>query len=365
MSVIRFCDRRPSASALLILLMVSAASLGAADLSPLAVAMDRNGDRQVTKEELSPSAGRTLLAALDANGDGALDTDELLTIGRGGAGLGRRSRSGPANWDYAETSEDGIRIFKNIEYATGPEYAGGRGKLDVYVPEGEGPFAVIVFFHGGGLTNGDKDSLAGLGPHFARLGFLTVTPNYRLSPDFYYPAYVEDGARAFKWSWEHADDYGGDRESLVVSGGSAGGHVAALLSVDERFLAAQGLSLANIKVSLPITAMMDATGAGRERVLATWAGDLELAERASPIRYVGPQLPPMLITVADGDTEDRRNQNQQMFEAMKSAGHRAVEFAWLVDRTHNSILPNMLEEGDPTVELLLAFMSKHGVRGRE
>ena len=54
-----------------------------------------------------------------------------------------------------------------------------------------------------------------------------------------------------------------------------------------------------------------------------------------------------------------------MFEALRGAGHDDAEFSWLVDRTHNSILPHMLEEGDPTVELLLAFMSKHGVRGRD
>ena len=64
------------------------------------------------------------------------------------------------------------------------------------MPEGEGPFPVIVFFHGGGLNNGDKYSLSGLGPRFARLGYVVVTPNYRLSPEFYYPAYVEDGAKA-------------------------------------------------------------------------------------------------------------------------------------------------------------------------
>ena len=358
------CKPMRFASTILFLLMVAAPPSGAVDLSPLARALDKNGDLRVSGEELSPPAERTLLAALDANGDGALDTEELLTIGRGGAGRGRRSRRGPANWDYAEETAEGMRIFRNIEYATGPEYAGGRGKLDVVVPEGEGPFPVIVFFHGGGLNNGDKYSLSRLGPRFARLGYLVVTPNYRLSPEFYYPAYVEDGARAFKWSWDHVADYGGDRDALVVSGGSAGGHVAALLTTDESFLLAQGMSFANVRASLPITALMDATRAGSDRVLVSWAGDLELAKRASPIRHVRAELPPMLITVADGDTEDRRRQNQEMFEALEEAGHSAVEFAWLVDRTHGSILPHMLEEGDATVELLLAFMRKHGVPGR-
>jgi phosphoribosylformylglycinamidine (FGAM) synthase-like amidotransferase family enzyme len=68
----------------------------------------------------------------------------------------------------------------------------------------------------------------------------------------------------------------------------------------------------------------------------------------------------MLITVAGGDTEVRRIQNVEMHEAMKAAGAE-VEFEWLVDRTHNSILPNMIKPGGRTVELLLDFLRRHGM----
>ena len=332
----------------------------AAGTPPLAAVFDANGDGVLQASEVPDAARRVLLWALDADGNEVLDRGEIESIGRGGAGRGRQTRSGPDNWDFSEETADGIRIVRNLEYATGTEYAGGRGKLDLYVPAGTGPHPVVVFFHGGGLYNGDKHSLIELGARFASLGYLVAAPNYRLSPEFYYPAYIEDAATAFRWVWDHVADYGGDRDRIAVSGGSAGGHLTALLSVDQRYLKAQQLGLRHIRASLPITGLMDAERAGRERQLLTWKADRELAREASPIRYVGPDLPPMLITVADGDTEDRRSQNVAMHEAMKEAGAE-VEFEWLTDRTHGSILPNMLRDGDRTVELILAFLRKHGM----
>ena len=328
--------------------------------SPLVAALDTDGDGTLASAELPAQARRVLLFALDADDDGILSAEELDTIGRGGAGRGRKTRRGPNNWDFAEETTNGIRIVRNLEYATGDAYAGGRGKLDLYIPAGDGPHPVIVFFHGGGLYNGDKHSLVDLGPRFASLGYLVAAPNYRLSPEYAYPAYVEDAAAAFRWVWDDIGNYGGDRDRIAVSGGSAGGHIAALLSVDARYLRAQDLDLGNIRASLPITGLMNAERAGRERHLLTWQGDPELLREASPIRYVAPGLPPMLITVADGDTENRRRQNVEMFEAMEAAD-AAVEFEWLVDRTHNSIRPNMAKEGDATVELLLDFLRRHGM----
>ena len=328
--------------------------------SPLVAALDADADGALTSSELPAQARRVLLWALDADDDGILSAEELDAVGKGGAGRGRKTRRGPDNWDFAEETTNGIRMVRNLEYATGAEYAGGRGKLDLYLPAGDGPHPVLVFFHGGGLYNGDKHSLVDLGPRFASLCYLVAAPNYRLSPEYAYPAYIEDAAAAFRWVWDHVGDYGGDRARIAVSGGSAGGHIAALLSVDERYLRAHDLGLGNIRASLPITGLMNAERAGRERHLLTWRADPELVRQASPIRYVAPGLPPMLITVADGDTETRRTQNVEMFEAMEAAGAE-VEFEWLVDRTHNSIRPNMAKEGDATVELLLDFLRRHGI----
>ena len=348
------------ASALAVALLPAPTSAQTDTSSPLVAALDTDRDGTLVSSELPSQARRVLLWALDADDDGILSAEELDTIGRGGAGRGRKTRRGPDNWDFADETANGIRIVRNLEYATGAEYAGGRGKLDLYIPAGDGSHPVIVFFHGGGLYNGDKATLVQLGPRFASLGYLVAAPNYRLSPEYAYPAYIEDAALAFRWVWDHIGDHRGDPKRIAVSGGSAGGHLAALLSVDERYLRAHDLDLGNVRASRPITGLMNDERAGRERHLLTWQGDPELVREASPIRYVEPDLPPMLITVADGDTEIRRTQNVEMFEAMEAAGAE-VEFEWLVDRTHNSILPNMIKEGDRTVEVLLGFLRRHGM----
>jgi acetyl esterase/lipase len=327
---------------------------------PAVSTLDADGDGVLTSDELPQPVRRTLLQALDVNEDEALTADELALIGKGGAGRGRYRGSEPPSWEPSEEEIDGVRVVHNVDYATGPEYRGGRGKLDLYLPLDRTDFPVLVFFHGGGLTNGDKGRLTPLGVRFVKLGYGVVFPNYRLSPEWYYPAYVEDAAAAFKWTWDHIGSYGGDRERITVSGGSAGGHITGLLSLNEVFLAHHGLSTGNITVSIPITGMMDATTAGTERIAVTYEGDVERAREASPIQHVRDDAPPMLLMVADGDTELRRQQNIEMFEAMQATGHPSVVFRILEDRTHGSIFTHMLEEGDPTVEFMLEFMEEHG-----
>ena len=84
-----------------------------------------------------------------------------------------------------------------------------------------------------------------------------------------------------------------------------------------------------------------------------------VAEAASPLSHVRSDAPPMLLMVADGDTELRREQNIRMFEAMKGTGHPAVEFHILEDRTHSSIGKYLIEEGDPAMGFMLDFIDKH------
>jgi dipeptidyl aminopeptidase/acylaminoacyl peptidase len=104
---------------------------------------------------------------------------------------------------------------------------------------------------------------------------------------------------------------------------------------------------------------MDATTAGEGRIAITYRGDIAQAEAASPIRHARDDAPPMLLMVADGDTELRRDQNIRMYETMKETGHPALEFHVLEDRTHSSIGKHLIEEGDPAMEFMLAFIERH------
>ena len=121
-----------------------------------------------------------------------------------------------------------MQLLGNIAY--GPQ---ARHRLDVWrlstTPTGA---PVILYLHGGAWTFGDKREQGRPMLHeFVRRGWIVVAPNYRLAPRHPWPAQIEDATRALGWVKKNVATYGGDPESLVLAGGSAGGHLAALVAL--------------------------------------------------------------------------------------------------------------------------------------
>ena len=115
-------------------------------------------------------------------------------------------------------------------------------ELDVYVPEGpsDTPYPVVVFFYGGSWQWGTRTDYPFVGMTLAKEGFVTVIPDYRKFPEVRFPGFVEDGAEALAWVRANITGYGGDPERVHVMGHSAGAHIAALLTFDERYLEEAG-----------------------------------------------------------------------------------------------------------------------------
>src|SRR6185436_15371287 len=122
-----------------------------------------------------------------------------------------------------------VERVKNISF--GPH--GRRNKLDVYRHKDHPTKCPTLFqVHGGGWVIGNKDQQAiPLMQHLASRGWVCVAANYRLSPRATFPDHLVDLKRALAWIREHIAEYGGDPEFLVVTGGSAGGHLAALVAL--------------------------------------------------------------------------------------------------------------------------------------
>lgn len=127
-------------------------------------------------------------------------------------------------------SRPGVEFIKHISY--GP--AGVRQQLDIYRPSqlpAEG-CPVVLQIHGGAWMMGDKGSQAQpLMYHLASKGWICVAANYRLSPSVGFPTHLEDCKRALCWVREHGRDYGMNPDFVAVTGGSAGGHLAALMGL--------------------------------------------------------------------------------------------------------------------------------------
>lgn len=251
------------------------------------------------------------------------------------------------------------KVAKDVPYA---EPATVRRTLDVYSPpEGE-KHPVVVWIHGGGWKRGDKSSVQRKPQAFVDRGFVFVSINYRFVPEVTIQQMTGDVAKAIHWVREHAKEYGGDGESIFVMGHSAGAHLAALVSTDERYLKAEGLSLAALKGCVPVdVSMYDAApqikwleenAPVRAQLFTSTFGDEASRIELSPIKYVaeGKSIPPFLILCC-ASRPDASSQSAKFGAALEKAGVAATVLA-AEGKDHGSINSELgLPDDPPTVAL--------------
>jgi acetyl esterase/lipase len=183
---------------------------------------------------------------------------------------------------------------------------------------------LLVFFHGGGWTNGYKEWMYFMAPALLAQGVSFVSAGYRLAPGHVFPAGLEDAADAVAWTWRHLAGEGAASRRLFVGGHSAGGHYAALLAVTAGWRGARGLPADVLAGCLPVSGVYRLgaeSGIGnRPRFLGTQ--DPERTDAAaSPIaRLEAAACPPFLITHGGRDFPHLVVQAQQMAAALQGAG---------------------------------------------
>lgn len=210
---------------------------------------------------------------------------------------------------------------------------GGERRARVYTPDGDGPFPVVVFFHGGGFTIG---SLEGHDPVArqlcARSGALVVSIDYRLAPEHRFPAAVEDAFAAMAWVADNVERLDGDPSRLAVVGDSAGGNLAAVTCLLARD--AGGPPIAFQALVYPSTDLRGGYPSIEENADAlflpadtlSWFIEQYLVSpedaadwRASPILASDlTSLPPALVLTAEFDV--LRDEGEAYAAALRSAG---------------------------------------------
>lgn len=123
-----------------------------------------------------------------------------------------------------EVLPEGIELIENIPYIPG----GNKWQvIDVIRPEvREKPLPVIIDVHGGGLQGGTKYGNRPYCHHLASYGFIVFAMDYSLSPEYRYPAHLEDVNESLLWIKDHLEEYGGDEKNVFITGDSAGGMLA-------------------------------------------------------------------------------------------------------------------------------------------
>jgi acetyl esterase/lipase len=249
-----------------------------------------------------------------------------------------------------------IVVTRDIDYIAGTNYAENKDKLDLFMPQGAVGAAVIVFFHGGSLQQGDKRHGELLAMRFVPEGVGVVSANYRLSPGVMHPTHIQDAASAFAWIIKNIERYGGDPERVYVSGHSAGAYLAALMALDPDWLAAHGLGLDAIRGTIAISPFLYVEVTAKNRPKTVWGEDPKAWMNASVTPHIEPGKGPMLLIYADGDAEWRRDQNDNFGEAMRSAGNRDIRVVEVPNRDHVTLMTQMNNADDQIGGLVLQFI---------
>jgi acetyl esterase/lipase len=225
--------------------------------------------------------------------------------------------------------ENEYRIVPNITYLTASNY---DAKLDLYVTRTpDKPLPTLIWIHGGGWTGGTKESYAGI-PAYLAMGMNVVNVEYRLARVAQAPAAVEDCRCALRWVIQHAKEYGIDVNRLVVSGGSAGGHLAlttgmvpASAGLDRQCPGPDNLKVAAIVNWYGISDVNELLdGPNMKAYAVTWLGSAtdrdQIAKRVSPLSYVRAGLPPVLTIHGDADPTVPYTQSVRLHKALSDAG---------------------------------------------
>jgi acetyl esterase/lipase len=236
------------------------------------------------------------------------------------------AQDGPLAW--ATRLETDYRIVPNVIYLTASNF---EAKLDLYVTRTPAkPQPTLIWIHGGGWTGGTKESTTGI-PAYLAMGMNVVNVEYRLARVAPAPAAVEDCRCALRWVIQHAKEYGIDTARLVVSGGSAGGHLAlttgmlpASAGLDRQCPGPDTLKVAAIVNWYGISDVNELLDGPNMRGYAvTWLGSApdreQIARRVSPLTYVRAGLPPVLTIHGDADPTVPYTQSVRLHKALSDA----------------------------------------------
>lgn len=260
----------------------------------------------------------------------SFDLDEVETIPRG------------LLWVPLRRLRRGVAVARDVEYSRA---AGRILTMDVYRSmAGNDRRPALVYLHGGGWVMGDKCNQGlPLCNHLARLGWVCANTNYRLSPGATWPDQLIDVKAAVAWLREHADEWNVDPDFIAISGGSAGGHIAAMAALTPGDASMQpGFENSDTSIQAAVTfyGVHDTTNrlgvhspefltklVGRHVLKAFPDTEPERFSAASPRTHVGKASQPWLILQGDADTMTPAAEARDFADALRESSDHPVVYA--------------------------------------
>jgi acetyl esterase/lipase len=250
------------------------------------------------------------------------------------------------------------RSARNVAYGPDP-----RQRLDVYGPHrdrGQAASPVAVFFYGGSWDTGRRQDYNWVGQALASRGFVTVVADYGLYPQVRYPGFLEDSARAVRWARDHAAEFGGDADRIVVVGHSAGAYNAAMIALDHRYLAAAGVEPHHVKALAGLSGPYDflpLTDPIAERTFGE-AADLPGTQ---PTAFVSADSLPAFLATGDADTMVYPRNTVKLAGLLRAAGVTVEERHYPgVDHVRMVLaLSRPFRSRAPVLDEMTAFLLTH------
>ena len=248
----------------------------------------------------------------------------------------------------ALAGETTYKTVENIPYRVDPaatEDMRTNCLLDLYYPENVKDYPTVVWFHGGGLTEGKK----AIPEKLKQQGIAVVSVDYRLSPHVKSPAYVEDAAAAVAWTFKNIGTYGGSDKRIFVSGHSAGGYLALMIGMDKHYLAAYGIDANRLAGLLPLSGQVITHFTIRkERGISE---KQPVVDDMAPLYHGRADAPPIVLVTGDRENElyGRYEENAYLWRMMKLVGHKATELHEIPGANHGSMV-------DPGLDIQLGAL---------
>jgi len=233
-----------------------------------------------------------------------------------------------------------------ILYRNGDDYVSERCCLDVTYQKGVSGKPVIVWFHGGGLTKGERYTPKA----FLTKDYVIVAASYRLAPQTPVIEILKDAAYAVRWTQKNIEQYGGDPDKIYLAGHSAGGYIVAMLGLDKTYLAKHGVDADKLAAVVPFSGQLITHYT--ERASRGIPNTRPVIDNMAPLYHIRADAAPFLLITGDRDKEMMRRyeENLYFYEMMRLIGHKDIELHEAKGCTHSGMR-------EPGYEILMNYIA--------